>query len=132
MGCLHPVKPEFPAGIPLARPSHDLGALLHLVEGDLELLRDMVRLYLDLEPEALRDLGGALRDRNGEAVARQAHALKSALSTLHASAGVRAVVELEKHVRSGRIDYAEQTWKRLVRELSGLRQELEPLIRTQA
>ncbi|MGB6544801.1 MAG: PAS domain S-box protein [Candidatus Acidiferrales bacterium] len=75
----------------------DRVALLERVEGDEELLGEIVRLFLDELPRALEDLDTAEKTRDLEALGRAAHKLRGALGNLCAAPATAAAFDLERY-----------------------------------
>jgi two-component system, sensor histidine kinase and response regulator len=128
MASAHQGKP--PQGNPRV---FDLDAALNRVEGDRELLEELVRLFLQeysRQLEAIRE--GCLR-RDARLVERSAHSLKSALGSLSADRSFEAAYRLELLGREAKFTEIEPALARLedhLSELQAVMQEfLEPPIR---
>ena len=101
-------------------------ALAHL-EGDEDLLGDMIALFLEDAPTRLTALQQGLETRNHEAIAESAHALKGMAGHFHAETLREQAAALERSARAGRIEPAAvaaltETTRRL---MSALAQESE-------
>jgi HPt (histidine-containing phosphotransfer) domain-containing protein len=108
----------------------DPSLLLENVDGDRELLADIVALFLD----SSRDLQGALRTAvsraDSEAVHQSAHQLKGALANVGAKAAAEAARQLETLGRRRSMAGLEDALFALEHELGRLRPALEELVRS--
>ena len=82
---------------------------LERTEGDEDLLREMVRMFLDTSPELLSSLEKALKEGDFEALLRDAHKLKSSAGVIGADRVFKAAKELEKTGRAEIAGKAEKT-----------------------
>jgi two-component system, sensor histidine kinase and response regulator len=73
----------------------DLAALRARVEGDQDLLVELVDLYLESSPTLFSELESAVRAGDAQRVARVAHTLKGMLSNICAPSCAAAALELE-------------------------------------
>jgi PAS domain S-box-containing protein len=105
------------------RAQIDLGAALRRLEGDRELLDDVIRLFVEDSPVLLETIDANLESRNAERIERAAHSLKGLASNLDARATIEAAWNVEKAARDGRMDEA-------VRGVAPLRREVERLCST--
>jgi len=67
-------------------PVLDREAMLATVEQDLELLRELVEIFLAESPGLLAQMRAGIRDRNAEAVERAAHTVKGAVGNFGGAA----------------------------------------------
>jgi HPt (histidine-containing phosphotransfer) domain-containing protein len=108
----------------------DPDLLLENVDGDRELLAEIVGLFF----ESSRDLHGALRKAvsrgDSDAVHRSAHQLKGALANVGAKAATQAAQELETLGRRRSMAGLEDALFALEHELGRLKPALEELIRS--
>src|SRR6185369_16401522 len=98
-----PAPPEMPA----ADEALDRDELMHRVEGDVSLLRELVGVYLDTCPGMLAELRRAVSRRDAPAVQRAAHTLKGMVGQLGARAAVAAAQRLEEMGRDRDLSRAE-------------------------
>jgi len=75
-------------------------SLLERVEGDQELLTEMIHLFQEDAPKLLAAMRGALQRGDMAVLERSAHSLKGAASNLSAKATAAAALELEKDAKS--------------------------------
>jgi HPt (histidine-containing phosphotransfer) domain-containing protein len=90
------------------------------VEGDLELLAELIELYLIHSPAMLAEIDSAVAAKDGEKITRAAHTLKGMLKNMCAERCADAALELES---AGRVNDV----VRLDQSLTTLREELEHL-----
>jgi HPt (histidine-containing phosphotransfer) domain-containing protein len=79
---------------PTPEPPFDEAALRDRVEGDTELLQEIVELFLDDSPRQLAAVQAAAAAGDAQALMRVAHTLKGAASNFGAAAVVTAALEL--------------------------------------
>jgi CheY-like chemotaxis protein/HPt (histidine-containing phosphotransfer) domain-containing protein len=109
-------------------PSFDLEAALEIVQGDRELLIELVQLFLEEKPRQLTDLKQAIVRRDAAGVALHAHSLKGPLNSIGASSAADAAWRLEQMGRSGQMDGVESGGEALERELNRLEPALAALL----
>jgi HPt (histidine-containing phosphotransfer) domain-containing protein len=73
----------------------DLATLRSRVEGDLDLLAEIIGLYLDNSPRLLEEIESAVAAQDSERIARAAHTLKGMLKNMCAAKCVEAALEVE-------------------------------------
>jgi signal transduction histidine kinase/CheY-like chemotaxis protein len=101
--------PERPRGNP-GNPHVDSQALERMLEqsgGGPELLRRMIRVYLKDAPDRLTAIRDGMGRADSVAVARAAHAFKSASANLGATTLAKLCTRLERHCRAGYTSGAE-------------------------
>ena len=103
-------------------------AVLERLGGDAQLAQELAAIFLHDLPGMLGRIEGALRDRNGEALRMEAHALKGAVANFGLDAVTAAALRLEKLGRDGGFAEADTAWGQLRAELhaaEGALRELE-------
>ena len=105
----------------------DRELLLQNVDGDAELLREIVELFFESSDEIVRNLKTAVTGADADAVNRSAHQLKGALANVGACAAADAAARLEKLGRGGRLEGAGEALTSLEGELARLGPELRGL-----
>ena len=105
----------------------DESVALSRVGGDVELLREVIGLFLDDYPQSIESIRDAVRRGDQTSVERHAHSLKGSVSTFGAQEVFEAALALEKQGRTGDLSNAAAGLERLERALSHLRPELEAL-----
>jgi PAS domain S-box-containing protein len=103
----------------------DRAGLLERVEGDEDLLSEIVLLFLDELPHALEELRAAGEASDFKALAGAAHKLRGALANLCAPAATAAALLLEQHANANEKDAARRGVRTLASELDRLKAPLE-------
>jgi HPt (histidine-containing phosphotransfer) domain-containing protein len=98
----------------------DRAALLATVEGDMELLKELVNLFLADYPSRLAGLREAMTARDTTALARGAHTLKGALGNLAAHTAYTAAVCLEQLARTEDLSQVTDAYTALESEIERL------------
>jgi CheY-like chemotaxis protein len=118
--------PHRPAGPP-AEEVLDAAAVLRRVDGDLELLREVIELFREDSPRLLAEIRAALADKDAVRLKKAAHTLKGSVGHIAAQAAFQAALELETLGGQGDLDTAEDLFARLQRELDRLQPALAVL-----
>ena len=105
----------------------DHAAILAGVDGDRDLLRQMVRVFLTDYPQRAAEIKEAVRRGDAVAVERAAHTLKGALGNFAANSAIAAAHELETMAKRGDLDAAGDACATLDSELALLAEELRRL-----
>lgn len=105
----------------------DESVALSRVGGDVELLREVIGLFLDDYPQSLDMIRDAVARGDQSSLERHAHSLKGSVSTFGAQEAFEAALALEKQGRSGDLAQAQDGLCRLEHALATLRPELEAL-----
>jgi PAS domain S-box-containing protein len=79
----------------------DRACMLERVEGDQELLNELIQLFVDDSPNLLAAMRAALIDGNMQVLERNAHSMKGAAGNLCAAETAAAAAKLEKDAKSG-------------------------------
>jgi HPt (histidine-containing phosphotransfer) domain-containing protein len=114
---------------PLTDNHHEL---MTQIGDDLELVTEIVELFLEESPLLLADLRQAIADRDAKAVERAAHRLKHSSGQFGSNPVVVAAVRLEVLGRKGDLADIDSTFRTLQQELQELRTRLSDWSRTVA
>ncbi len=106
----------------------DEEAALSRVEGDRELLAEIIRDFLNGLPDATAAIRDALSHSDAAAAERAAHSLKGSLGVLGAARAAEAAMRLESLARQGDLKGLGKAWE----ELEGELERLEPALSTMA
>lgn len=98
----------------------DRDGALESVDGDMELLGELVDLFLDECPQYLADICAAVDADDAKALERAAHTLKGAAGSLRAQRTVEVALRLEMVGREERLTGAAQACAELEREIEEL------------
>jgi len=102
----------------------DESLALSRMGGDVELLKEVVELFLDDYPSTFEKIKGAVASRDATALEHHAHSLKGSVSTFGANRAFEAAFTLEKQGRSGDLTGAQAGLLQLEQALEALRPEL--------
>jgi PAS domain S-box-containing protein len=122
-----PRRPE-PAG-PAEAP--DWALALERVGGDRDLLRDLVRLFLQQCPGWVGELRQGLANSDAAVLKRAAHNLKSCLGNFGARAAFERAQSLETMGREGKLAGADEVCRALEQSLERLRPALAAFAQTE-
>ena len=107
----------------------DSDAALRHVEGDRDLLDEIIRLFSDQCPKTLYEIQNAIRAADLSVLEGAAHSLKGSASNLCATGVTQAAAELEESARSGDSSRSREQFEALEREVEKLLRELEAFSR---
>lgn len=110
------------AGIALDRP-----ALLARVDGDEELLKELVALFLDDSVQLMNEIRESLARRDSKTLRHAAHALKGSAANFGTTAVCEAASRLEMLGQNEDLVGAEATWAELEEAMRNLRPALKSL-----
>jgi two-component system sensor histidine kinase/response regulator len=105
----------------------DVPALMVRLEGDRDLLKELVGLYLEDEQGLIDQIAAAIRDLQPDALRRAAHTLKGSVANFCAASAQATAAALEAAGQDGRLDSAPDLFGRLVAELERVRTGLRAL-----
>jgi two-component system, sensor histidine kinase and response regulator len=105
----------------------DVTAVLEHVEGDRELLEELVRLFIEGSPASMREMRQSLNEREAHRLERLAHTMKGSSASLGANRVSEAALVLEMRARSGALENAGELIDALKAELDRALPELESL-----
>jgi len=105
----------------------DMAALMDRVEGDKQLLREILLEYFKSRPRMMSEIERAIGHGDGKMLERAAHALKGAVGTLGAKVAFDAALRLETIGRGGDLREAEGACGALKEELARLQKALAAL-----
>ncbi len=106
----------------------DKSAILDRVDGDMELLREIVSLFLDNFPVLVSEIREAIRSGDPERLQNAAHTLKGSVANFAAESAVTAALALENMGRNKDMDLALYGLATLDKEIKCVREELLCLI----
>ncbi len=95
------------------------------VEGDPELLRDLLELFAGEAPAVVARLSAAVEKKDAAGIERTAHTLKGSLANFGADSAVEAASALETLARHKELAHAEETFHTLEREIARVLSEIK-------
>ena len=101
--------------------------LLERVDHDLELLGELVALFLDDHPRQMESVRQAIDEQDFQGLERSAHTLKGVVGNLAGKRAFDAARQLEALGREGDLNNAMIVWRELDDELKALEQALQSL-----
>ena len=107
--------------------SVDAASVLARVDGDLDLLREMTRAFLNSTPRLLSNAQRAVSLGDAKLLETAAHALKSSVINFAARGAVGAAVKLERIGRQGDLPEAESALGALKEEVERVKSALADL-----
>ncbi len=107
----------------------DNDAALRHVEGDRDLLDEIIRIFADQCPRTMLEIQNAIRAADLSVLERAAHSLKGAASNLCADGVTQSAAELEESARSGDSSRSREQFQALEGEVEKLLRELEAFSR---
>jgi HPt (histidine-containing phosphotransfer) domain-containing protein len=117
-------------GVAGGQPADDIidrAEIMERVDGDVELLAEIVELFLSDCPRLLSEIREAIERRDSKALERAAHALKGSVSNFAATAAFEAALRLENIGSNGDMAHAEEAYAALEEEVKYLEPALAGL-----
>ena len=114
---------------PLGTNAFDIDAPLSHVEGDRDLLDEIVRIFAEQCPKTMYEIQNAIRAADLPVLERAAHSLKGSASNLCAIGVTQSAAELEESARSGDSSRSRELFEALESEVAKLLRELEAFSR---
>jgi len=102
----------------------DLGTAMNNMDGDTELLSEIVGIFLDTAEDQIRSLRENIAAGDVQAVAIDAHGMKGAASNFCADAFVKASLNLELLAKDGSLEGADSLLDTMAERLEELREGL--------
>jgi CheY-like chemotaxis protein len=106
-------------------------AVLSRIGGDVELLADISRIFIENAPKHLDQIRLALDTADAEALQRSAHALKGAAANFNALDLVAVARTFEEMGRAGELVGTESIWNALIVEMQRLLDTLKSFLAPQ-
>lgn len=113
----------------MAEPVLDRPAMLATVEQDLDLLRELVEIFLAEAPGLLAQIRSGVEEKQAESVERAAHTLKGALLNFGARRACEVARQLEARGREAHLADAAQLVSRLDSEVAQACRALSDFLR---
>lgn len=107
------------------QPHLDWSKAVETVQGDIGLLRDIVKTFLDECPKMLDGIQQSLRGRQLRDLQRAAHTLKGSMRYFGAKAAFDRAYELECQARDGKLQTADEILESLRSEIDRIKPDLQ-------
>lgn len=105
----------------------NLQDILDRVDGDMEMLQEIINVFLATAPELLSKVKEALSQENALAVQETAHRLKGAVGNFSSQGPYHTVQELENLGKEGKFKDSSEVLKRLESEIGQIESQLRAL-----
>lgn len=105
----------------------DRGALLDRVEGDMDLLGDIIELFKEDSVRQLAAIREAIDKKQADALRRAAHTLKGTCGNLGAPEAAATALELEKLAAAGDLSHAQESLRSLEEQIQRASKLLDDL-----
>ncbi|MBX7165355.1 MAG: response regulator [Pirellulales bacterium] len=125
-----PAAPTMLGDAPGDEELYDRGAALSSVNGDVELLRELMTLFVAECPKQLAELREAVVAADGPRLRRAAHTLKNTLGYFGAHATMHDASAVENAAREGDLHAAAELTESLLPRINRLRQRLAEQVQT--
>jgi CheY-like chemotaxis protein len=102
---------------PAVEPPIDLPAALRIVDGNHDLLLDLIDMFLEDYPKSVEELQEAITAGDAQRTERLAHSLKGAVSSFGAHGAYNLAHDLECRGHQGELGNASSILRQLVHEL---------------
>ena len=107
---------------------YDVRAALAAVDGDWELLKSLIALFLDSSPDLMNQIRQAYNSQDLNLLKKAVHQLKGALSTLHAETETKAAGRLEELIGSEGWEPVKRAYFEFDRHITTLIPALEAIV----
>ena len=111
----------------MADSAIDHAVLLRRFEGDRDLLREVIGLFLADYPTRLSAVHAAVEQRDGPGLFRAAHSIKGSVANFDATVAFEAALRLEQMGRANDFVHSREACAALEREIRRLTDALAPL-----
>jgi CheY-like chemotaxis protein len=106
----------------------DKAMLIKNTDGDMELLREIIKVFLDSFPKRLSEIGDAIAQGDGETLCRCAHSLKGSVGNFSKGRSFEAAKKLERLGWEKDLASAPEALAELETALGRLQRDLEALL----
>jgi len=103
-------------------PEIDLSKAMEAVDGDSELLKELVAMFIDDYPRQMEEIQNAIEEKNSDCLTRTAHSLKGAVGNFGAKKQYDLAYQLEMIGKEERMNDAIEAYYQLENEMESLGQ----------
>jgi HPt (histidine-containing phosphotransfer) domain-containing protein len=120
--------PEEKERVPPEQEPFDLQEMTAFLDGDREMLEELVSMFLEDSSDLLARIRSGIEDRDSSEVEAAAHQLKGSAANFRASQVMEEAYRIETLGRDGDLEEAGETFPRLKGALGGLQEALRRLV----
>ncbi|MEN6371018.1 MAG: ATP-binding protein [Armatimonadota bacterium] len=105
----------------------DIDTVMAHVDGDTDLLRDIIDLFIESCPDLLAEIHHAIENYDSQGLEHAAHALKGSVSTFTSGPAYQTALGLEITGRNGDLSQAGELYKTLLHQINSLNSTISAL-----
>jgi HPt (histidine-containing phosphotransfer) domain-containing protein len=94
--------------------------LMERVDGDYELLKELISIFIEELPQQLRDIEGAINNQDSDKLRKSAHRLKGAVGNLAAEEAYEIAAQMELLGSRGELSSARYLYSDLKKQLKSV------------
>jgi HPt (histidine-containing phosphotransfer) domain-containing protein len=106
----------------------DPESLWNRVDGDMDLLRELVDLFAEETPRMLSQIEDAIKHGSASEIEKGSHKIKGSVLQFSARAAAAIALELEENARLGSVEGSEVLLKKLKQEIEVLQATLQTMV----
>jgi HPt (histidine-containing phosphotransfer) domain-containing protein len=106
----------------------DPESLWNRVDGDMDLLRELVELFAEETPRMLSQIEDAIKHGSAAEIEKGSHKIKGSVLQFSARAAAAIALELEENARLGCVEGSEVLLERLKQEVEVLQATLQTMV----
>lgn len=110
----------------------DLNFLYDLMDGDEEILRELVHAFVEDCPRQIHAMSNAIQDKNSDALRIAAHSLKGSVANFGANLITDKAHQIEELAKQNKIAGASELFDAFAEEIDGMHDTLSEWMRAQA
>jgi len=120
--------PALKDNVPIAKDIFDLPKALEVVDGDKDLFKEIVDLFLENLPDSIAQIRGAIANSDANALDKAAHSLKGSVGNFGTKRAFDAAYRLEVIGRQGKLAEADAVLSELEKELKDLEAAMKEIL----
>jgi HPt (histidine-containing phosphotransfer) domain-containing protein len=106
----------------------DPESLWNRVDGDMDLLRELVELFAEETPRMLSQIEDAIKHGSAAEIEKGSHKIKGSVLQFSARAAAAIALELEENARLGSVEGSEVLLEKLKQEIEVLQATLQTMV----
>jgi len=95
------------------------------LDGDMDLLKELITLFIEDSPKLLSDIDKALEDQDFEKLRKVAHTIKGSVSNFSADNAFNVALDLENIAKENNFEKAKSTNQKLKEEINNVIESLK-------